>query len=51
MTDGGERAINFLVNFLARNQESIDSLRKVMCHEGVETFISFLKILKTKGWL
>jgi hypothetical protein len=23
----------------------------VWCHEGVETFISFLKILKNKGWL
>ena len=36
---------------IKRNQESIDTLRKVMCHEGVETFISFLKILKTNGWL
>jgi hypothetical protein len=36
---------------LERNHDSIETLRESMCFEGVETFISFLKILKNKGWL
>ena len=36
---------------LERNEHSIESIRKSLCHEGVETLISFLKILKNKGWL
>jgi len=36
---------------LERNHHSIETLRESMCFEGVETFISFLKILKNKGWL
>ena len=36
---------------LERNHDSIEAVRESMCHEGVETFISFLKILKNKGWL
>jgi hypothetical protein len=36
---------------LERNHGSIETARESMCFEGVETFISFLKILKNKGWL
>jgi hypothetical protein len=38
-------------NLLERNYDSIEIAKKYMCFEGVETFISFLKILKHKGWL
>jgi len=36
---------------LERNHDSVETLRESVCFEGVETFISFLKILKNKGWL
>jgi hypothetical protein len=38
-------------NLIERNGDSIETARELMCYEGVETFISFLKILKNKGWL
>jgi hypothetical protein len=44
-------SIYWLNGVLERNPDSIETLRESMCHEGVETFISFLKILKNKGWL
>jgi hypothetical protein len=36
---------------LERDEYLIESIGKLMCHEGIETLISFLKILKNKGWL
>jgi hypothetical protein len=44
-------SIYWLNGVLERNIHSIETLRESMCHEGVETFISFLKVLKNKGWL
>ena len=44
-------SIYWLNGVLERNHDSIETLRESMCFEGVETFISFLKILKNKGWL
>jgi hypothetical protein len=44
-------SIYWLNGVLERNSDSIETLRESMCHEGVETFIFFLKILKNKGWL
>jgi hypothetical protein len=43
--------ISWFNGLIERNYESIETARESMCHEGVETFISFLKILKNKGWL
>jgi hypothetical protein len=43
--------IYWLNGVLERNPDAIVTERESMCHEGVETFISFLKILKRKGWL
>jgi hypothetical protein len=36
---------------LERDEYVIESIGKLMCHEGIETLISFLKILKRKDWL
>jgi hypothetical protein len=36
---------------IERNHGSIETARESMCFEGAETFISFLKILKNRGWL
>ena len=46
-------SIMWFNSVLASNPDSIETARESMCHEGVETFISFLKILllKNKGWL
>jgi hypothetical protein len=43
--------IGWFNGVLERNHDSIETARESMCFEGVETFISFLKILKNKGWL
>jgi len=36
---------------LERDEYLIESIGNLMCHEGIETLISFLKILKRKDWL
>ena len=41
----------WLDGILERDEYVIESIGKLMCHEGIETLISFLKILKNKGWL
>jgi hypothetical protein len=43
--------IGWFNGVLERNHDSIEIAKEVMCFEGLETFISFLKILKNKGWL